>query len=69
MRKILYNKYDPNKREYREDFSNEGLFHQWIKKRLNSIGDYTYAIIENPDGTMIEIGLDFVKFKDETQRM
>ncbi len=61
MRKILYNKYIPSKREYEEGFSNEGVFHQWIKKRAT---DHIYALIENPDGTMIEIGLHYVKFKD-----
>lgn len=49
------------------DFIHEGVFHQWafaFEDSPNGFGNYTVALIENPDGIIEEVLPSNVKFID-----
>lgn len=51
------------------EFKNEGLFHQWgyaYEESSEGFGNYTVAIVELQDGTVIEVLPSNVKFIKHT---
>lgn len=75
MRKVLFKKWIPGEYEghliktgtntWEAGFSGEGLFHCWgfgYEEFESGAGNYTYAIIELPDGTIEEVLPSNVKF-------
>ena len=53
---------------WEEDFVNEGLFHQWANACEESdagFGNYTIALVEIADGTIIEVLPQQLKFTDK----
>jgi len=66
MRKVLYSKYIPYQ-GYEKEMKNEGVFHQFSighEELDNGIAQYPVGIIEEADGTVIEISLCRFKFKE-----
>lgn len=53
---------------YEPDFIHEGMFHQWsvaYEESSEGFGNYTVALVENPDGTIEEIFSKNIKFVNE----
>ena len=53
---------------WEKDFINEGLFHQWANAYEESsagFGNYTVALVELSDGTIIEVLPIALKFDDK----
>lgn len=78
MRKVLYKKWIPGaynalsqkfiSGHFEPEFVNEGIFHQWAAAYEESgagFGNYTVALIENPDGTISEVKPENVKFLNQ----
>lgn len=64
MREVLYKTQNPKENYAVSDFINPGKFHKWHDS--SNIGNdgcrYTVGIIENPDGTVIEVLPYWIKF-------
>jgi hypothetical protein len=78
MRKVLFKKwikpvFENSKlvngtRCFESEFISEGIFHQWAAAYEESgagFGNYTVALIENPDGTISEVKPENVKFLNQ----
>lgn len=66
MRKVRY------KSNYQvTDYDAEGMFHQWANsyEEFNSgPGNWTYALIERPDGTMAQIDPGMMQFVEPYEK-
>lgn len=77
MRKVLYKNFIPRQYEangyttkpntncWEEDFTHEGVFHQWAyghEPTGENSGATTFALVENPDGTISEVFPHAIKF-------
>lgn len=82
MRKVKYKKWieaiwkesqlgkiiEPNTRCWEENYTHEGLFHQWAnsyEEFESGPGNFTVALVEIEDGTIIEILPCNIKFIKE----
>lgn len=77
MRKVNYKRFIPgvlntDKRGYEpgtdcfeKEFNGVGIFHQWAAATIegdNGFGNHTVALVELPDGTMLEVASHHLKF-------
>ena len=74
MRKVLYKKWHPatykdnrvdKTAHWDPEFIHQGLFHQWAsgyEEFESGPGNYTYAIVENADGTIDKVDPIHIKF-------
>lgn len=78
MRKVLFKKWIPQKYDesngykpipdtgkWEDDYKNEGLFHQWAnayEEYDGIVGNYTIALVELIDGTIVEVSPSNLKF-------
>jgi hypothetical protein len=79
MRKVIFKKWIPARYEagkskpvdgtncWEENFLNVGVFHQWAnayEESSEGFGNYTVALVEVPDGTIVEVLPSNIKFID-----
>jgi hypothetical protein len=86
MRKVLYRKWipfnwvkrpgensnmiEPGTGCWENNFTHEGLFHQWVNAYENfesGAGNYTVGLVELPDGTIEEVLPTNIKFNDKIE--
>lgn len=64
MRKVKFEAWDAKKKEW---YRGEGYFHQWAssyEEFENGPGNYTIAIVEDPQGKVYEIMPHHLQFLD-----
>jgi hypothetical protein len=64
-RKCVFKKYSETDKKFQSEFCNEGIFHQWANSYVefeSGPGNFTYAIVESPDGTINEVLPCHIKF-------
>jgi len=52
-----------------KDFPNDGVFHQWINTHIeyeSDVENYIIALVELPDGTIVEVLSKDIKFIEPT---
>jgi hypothetical protein len=79
MRKVIFKKFIPQKYEsngysivqgtgmWEEGFPHKGLFHQWAnacEESSSGFGNYTVALVEIEDGSIIEVMPTSLRFDD-----
>lgn len=67
MRNVLIKKWDPINRKYEEEFSTQGIFHQWApmyEEFESGPGNYTVALVELYDGIVVEVPPKCIKFTE-----
>ena len=63
-----YSKYNPEIRKYEIIDFELGVFHQFgcnCEQFDSGVGDYTTAIVELPDGQLVEAAVNSIKFIDD----
>ena len=67
MREILFKKRIPGKSMPEKEYTQEGLFHCWGTSFVefeSGPGNFTVAIVELPNGEVVEIEASGIKFID-----
>lgn len=63
----IYETIKPGTGCWEKEFTHEGLFHQWanaFEESSEGFGNYTVALIQKEDGTIVEVLPSNVKFLD-----
>ena len=68
LRPCEYRSWNSETRQW--DWGNFGAFHQWglaYEQFDNGVGNYTIALIETPDGNMVEAAPCYMRFTDKKE--